>query len=208
MSSTSLPDTFAVVGLVLAGGRSVRFGGEKAVAELDGRPLLLRAADRLRAVCTRVAISVRRGSEAEALALAQGLPALYDAPGDAEGPLAGVAAGLRWAEELGARSLAVTPCDAPLLPDDLFVRLIECAEGGAALAETSRGPEPLCAIWPVAALPAVRELLAARGHPPTWQVLDRLGARRVPFEPPEAFANVNTRDELAEVAAQHDRRRR
>ena len=27
----------AVVGLVLAGGRSVRFGGEKAVAELDGK---------------------------------------------------------------------------------------------------------------------------------------------------------------------------
>lgn len=207
MSSTSPRNAFAVVGLVLAGGRSVRFGGEKAVAELDGRPLLLRAADRLRAVCARVAISVRKGTEAEALALKQGLPALYDAAGDAEGPLAGVAAGLRWAEELGARSLAVTPCDAPLLPEDLFERLIECAEGGAALAETSRGPEPLCAVWPVVALPAVRELLA-RGHPATWQVLERLGARRVSFEFPEAFANVNTRDELAQVAAQYRRQRR
>lgn len=30
-----------VVGLVIAGGRSLRFGGEKAVAQLAGRPLLL-----------------------------------------------------------------------------------------------------------------------------------------------------------------------
>ena len=45
------------MGLVLAGGRSVRFGGEKAVALLDGRPLVQWAAERLRSVCARVAIA-------------------------------------------------------------------------------------------------------------------------------------------------------
>ena len=58
----------SVVGLVLAGGRSVRFGGEKAVALLDGRPLLVWAAERLRTVCANVAINVRPGTEAEAVA--------------------------------------------------------------------------------------------------------------------------------------------
>ena len=76
----------SVVGLVLAGGRSVRFGGEKAVALLDGRPLLVWAAERLRTVCTNVAINVRPGTEAEAVAQTHGMPTLYDAPGDAVGP--------------------------------------------------------------------------------------------------------------------------
>jgi len=191
----------AVAGLVLAGGRSVRFGGEKAVAELEGRPLLEWAAQRLRTVCANVAINVRKGTEAERAANALGLPTLFDVEGDALGPLAGVKVGLIWAEQLGAHALAVSPCDAPLLPDDLYVRLLERAEGGAAMAETSEGRQPLCSLWPVAALAAVRAALADGAHPPTWQLLERLGARKVFFERPETFANINTRDDLAAAEA-------
>ena len=196
-----------MAGLVLAGGRSVRFGGEKAVAELDGRPLLLWAAQRLQRSCGSVAINVRSGTEAEALARAKGLPTLYDAADDAAGPLAGVRAGLIWAESLGARALAVSPCDVPLLPDDVFVRLIEGAEGGAAMAETADGRQPLCALWPVAALPSVSEALKGGAHPPTWQVLERLGARKIFFDRPEAFANINTREDLAVIEAERSRLR-
>lgn len=191
----------SVAGLVLAGGRSVRFGGEKAVAVFRGKPLLSWAVERLRSTCTQIGANVRSGTEAEALAHSAGLPTIYDAPGDALGPLAGVKAGLIWAETLGARVLAVSPCDAPLLPDDLFVRLLENAQGGAAMAETSDGRQPLCALWPVTALPVVREALAGGAHPPTWQVLVGLGARQVFFERSAAFANINTRDDLAAVEA-------
>lgn len=196
---TEHPDS--VAGLVLAGGRSVRFGGEKAVAKLRGQPLLIWAARRLEASCASVAVSVRPGSEAEALAISSGLTTLYDAPGDAAGPLSGVKSGLIWAASVGARVLAVSPCDVPLLPDDLFPRLIESAAGGAALAETVDGRQPLCAVWPVAALPALAAELQGGAHPPTWQMLERLGARRVLFDPPEAFANLNTREDLAAVEA-------
>jgi molybdopterin-guanine dinucleotide biosynthesis protein A len=195
----------SVVGLVLAGGRSVRFGGEKAVALLDGRPLLAWAADRLRTVCNEVAINVRPGTEAEAAAKKLEFATLHDEPGDASGPLAGVKVGLIWAEGRGATTLAVSPCDAPLLPHDLYVRLLAGADGGAALAETSEGRQPLCALWPVTALPAVREALADGAHPPTWQMLERVGARKVMFDDSRAFANINTRDDLAAVEA---RRRR
>jgi molybdopterin-guanine dinucleotide biosynthesis protein A len=194
-----------VAGLVLAGGRSLRFGGEKAAALLGGRPLLLWAALRLRASCGAVAANVRPATEAEALARANGLATLYDIPGDADGPLAGVRAGLIWAEEIGARALAVSPCDAPLLPDDLFARLIAAAVPGAAMAETSEGRQPLCAVWPVTALPAVSEALAGGAHPPTWRVLESLDAAKVYFEPPEAFANLNTRADLASAQARLDR---
>lgn len=192
----------AVAGLVLAGGRSVRFGGEKAVAHLAGKPLLAWAAERLQSACSNVAVNVRPATEAEAVATALGLPVLYDEPSDASGPLAGVKAGLIWANRIGAGTLAVSPCDAPLLPGDLYRRLLEEAQGGAAMAETSDGRQPLCALWPVTALPAVREALAGGAHPPTWQVLERIGARKVRFDDPAAFANINTRDDLARLEAQ------
>ena len=192
------------VGVVIAGGRSVRFGGEKAVALLDGRPLLLWAVERLAASCAAVAVNVRPGTEAYALAQRHGLPQLHDAAGDAAGPLAGVKAGLTWAKSQGARWLAVSPCDAPLLPQDLYVRLIEVAAHngnlGAAMAETSDGHQPLCAVWPVSALPKVTEALAGGAHPPTWLLLQSLGAVHVPFQDPDNFANINTREDLEAIS--------
>ncbi|MGH8265770.1 MAG: molybdenum cofactor guanylyltransferase, partial [Steroidobacteraceae bacterium] len=130
---------------------------------------------------------------------------VHDAAGDAAGPLAGVKAGLAWAGSLGARSLAVSPCDAPLLPDELFARLIEAAGPGAALAETPDGLQPLCAVWPVSALEAVAAALAGGAHPPTWRMLASIGAKRVHFERAEAFANLNTRADLAAIAQRLER---
>jgi molybdopterin-guanine dinucleotide biosynthesis protein A len=190
-----------VVGAVIAGGRSVRFGGEKAAALLAGVPLLLWAARRLQRACGAVAVNARPGTEAAALAATAGLPLLHDAPGDPDGPLAGVRAGLLWAQQLGARSLAVSPCDAPLLPEDLFARLFEAAGAGAAMAVTAEGRQPLCSVWPVTALGAVSAAIAHGQHPPTWRVLEGLGAVPVSIEPASAFANVNTREDLDVLAA-------
>jgi molybdopterin-guanine dinucleotide biosynthesis protein A len=190
----------AAVGLVLAGGRSVRFGGEKAAAELNGRPLLLLAAERLAAACTAVAVNVRPGTEAERLA--GGLPVLYDRPGDPDGPLAGVRAGLEWAGSRGASFLVVSPCDAPLLPDDVFPRLIAAARThGAAVAETPDGLQPQVAVWPVSALPLLEAAVAGGAHPPTWRMLQAVGAEPVRFDDASAFTNVNTREDLAALAA-------
>jgi molybdopterin-guanine dinucleotide biosynthesis protein A len=186
-----------MVGVVIAGGRSVRFGGEKAVALLGGRSMLAWAVQRLMLACDAVAVNTRSGTAAEAAARAAGLPVISDAPGDPDGPLAGVKAGLIWARAQGATHLAVSPCDVPLAPDDLYPRLRAAAGEGAALAETSEGRQPLCAVWPVTALEVLVPALAGGQHPPTWRMLEQIGAVKLPFTPAELFANFNTREDLA-----------
>jgi molybdenum cofactor guanylyltransferase len=198
--STPTPATHEVAGVVIAGGRSVRFGGEKAAALLAGRPLLMWACERLRRSCPQVAVNARAGTEAERLAAEAQLPVLHDLPGDAAGPLAGVHVGLEWARQRGARAIAVSPCDAPLLPEDLFTRLIAAAGSGAAMAQTSDGRQPLCAVWPVSALPQVKQALANGAHPPTWQLLESLQAAQVRFADAADFANINTRADLESLA--------
>lgn len=190
-----------VAGVVIAGGRSLRFGGEKAVAPFAGRPLLQWAADRLARACGNVAVNARPGTEAAALAQALQMPVLHDLPGDPDGPLAGVRVALRWAQGLGARSLAVSPCDVPMLPEDFYERLVAFAGDGAALAETAEGRQPLCAVWPVSALPLVENALSGGAHPATWRLLEEAGAVKMPVDPPELFANLNTRDDLARLEA-------
>lgn len=193
------------VGVVIAGGRSLRFGGEKAVASFAGRPLLLWAVERLGRACSMVAVNARPATEAAALTVSQGLRLLHDVPGDPDGPLSGVKAGLRWAQEVGVASLAVCPCDVPLLPADLHERLLAAAAGGAAMAETAEGRQPMCAVWPVTALPMLTEALAGGAHPPTWRVLEELGAVKVRFDASD-FANLNTREDLERIEAAYYQR--
>jgi molybdopterin-guanine dinucleotide biosynthesis protein A len=92
-----------------------------------------------------------------------------------------------------------------LLPENVFERLIEQAGEGAAMAETSEGYQPQCAVWPVSALPELTDALANGAHPPTWRMLESIGAVRVHFSSPEAFTNVNTRPDLAAIAGRLER---
>ncbi|MBL8551674.1 MAG: NTP transferase domain-containing protein [Hyphomonadaceae bacterium] len=141
-------------------------------------------------------------SETAALAQRLGFVLAPDLPGDAPGPLAGVKAALTWAASEGAEFLATAPCDTPLLPDDLYPNLgAEIGDAAAAIAETPDGPQALCGLWRVAALPALAEALAGGRHPPVREALAGMNMRRVLFAEAGAFANLNTPDDLAALAA-------
>ncbi|UTP38758.1 molybdenum cofactor guanylyltransferase [Phenylobacterium sp. LH3H17] len=186
------------VGLVIAGGRSQRFGGEKAVAMLGGRSLLARACARLAADCTVVAVNARGEGAAEAGRL--GVPALDDPPGLASGPLSGVLAGLRWARERGARLMITLPCDTPLLPDDLVARLIAAAQGRrCAVARSPDGLQSLCAAWSVDLIGDLEAALADGRHPPVHGFLEDHDCGLVDYADAAAFLNLNTPQDLAEA---------
>lgn len=181
-----------VVAIILAGGRSSRFGAPKALALLAGKPLIAHVA---RALSAAEVIAVVGDEDA---ARAIGALHLPDPAGAASGPLAGVCAGLEWAAAQGADWLCVAPCDAPLLPDGLVQRLRAVAgDDGSACAETEAGDEPLIAIWRVALLAQVRAALANGGHP---RVTALLSPARLQVSAVEAM-NVNTREDLARAEA-------
>ncbi len=172
-----------VVGLLLAGGRSSRFGSEKAVFELqDGLAMMDAPLNALRSACVRVAVSARVGGGAEARARRLDLPIIVDDPAHPDGPLAGVLAGLEWAATVGADWLVTAPCDAPTVKDRLINDLItEVTKGApAAVAVSDSSWEPLLAAWPVRRARLHLTALLQRGsHPSVKTVLAELGASPV-----------------------------
>lgn len=185
-----------IAGLVLAGGRSSRFGTDKSMAVLQGRPMIAWSHGVL-SDCAAVAVSARPGTAAAAYAMGHGLPVLHDAVGDGAGPLSGIRAGLLWARDAGFAAMAVVPCDMPLLPPDLVARL-EAGRGDApaCYAVTPDWPQPLCAIWHVDALAVLTAALGQDRHPTVRAVLGAVGAATVAFSDRQAFCNFNTRAEF------------
>ena len=185
-----------VLGLVLAGGASRRMGGrDKARLTLGGVPLIVRAAERLAPQVDRLMIS---GSSDYGL----DCDTLPDRPDGARGPAAALHAALCWCAahpQAAVAAIATVPVDGPFFPQDLVRRL--AAHGGATFAETARGPHPTFAYWPLDALSAARELLAAPEGLALRRLVEAVGAEAVRFTDEDAFFNINSPADLARAEA-------
>lgn len=187
-----------VLGAVLAGGASSRFGSPKWSAPFAGRPMGAWAVAALESSCASV-VAVASDPAVGAL----GVDVWSDEP-PGLGPLGGVRTALAGAGARGHARALVLACDLPLVGSALVEALLEWgAEDEIVAPLGATGPEPLCALYPVAALPAVERALA-RGERSPRRLLAELGFRAFPSERALAasgledpFLNVNTRERHA-----------
>jgi molybdopterin-guanine dinucleotide biosynthesis protein A len=168
----------AIVGVLLAGGRSQRMGGtDKSLAPLGGRPLIAHAAERLRPQVDRLVVNAN-GDPARFAGL--GLPVVPDADSDHAGPLAGMLAGLEWAlaNAPGLGWVATVAADTPFIPRNLVARLLAASsdDGTIRLAASKGRLHQVVGLWPSGLRDdltdwlgsgrsrAVRDFLATRAH--------------------------------------------
>jgi molybdenum cofactor guanylyltransferase len=141
-----------VAGYVLAGGASRRFGRDKALVELRGKPLLVRtlaavdeALSREELACETVVVGAEdKYHTIRAVCLEDRWPG--------EGPLGGIVTALLHTRETAPDRdwNLVVSCDMPFLTGVWLRFLAERAAGSDAqvvLAHSEQGPEPLCACW-------------------------------------------------------------
>jgi len=139
-------DEAGVAGYILAGGGSTRFGRDKALVEVGGRPMIARMSELVRSVTRQMKIVAAPGK--------------YDAFGaeivedqwPGEGPLGGIITALEDAARSAARPEwnLIVSCDMPFLTREWLAFLRERAAKSKAqvvLAHSASGPEPLCACW-------------------------------------------------------------
>ena len=98
MTTRAASDRAAVTAIVLAGGRSSRFGGDKLRAEIDGRNLLELASEAASAVATELIVVLAPGDDRPLPASTVPVRRVAD-PEPFAGPLVGLLAGLEQARE-------------------------------------------------------------------------------------------------------------
>ena len=209
-----LPGCQCVAGLsavVLCGGRSLRFGGEKGLALFRGVPLVARALARLDQISADVWISTNQPDLYRHL----GRPMVADRQ-EGCGPLGGVQAALAAARN---PLLAVLSCDMPFASAALLRYLYLCQGAGPwdaivparspAPGAGAAGPpqcEPLHAVYSRACLPAIEAALR-QGERRVISFFPRVRLRWVAESEwlpvaeagDQVFANINTAEELSRL---------
>ncbi|MBJ6123175.1 molybdenum cofactor guanylyltransferase [Sphingomonas mollis] len=164
------------LGAVLAGGRSSRFGTDKAQAVLEGRTLVDHAVATLRRHCDEVVVIGKQ---------AAGLP---DLPRPGLGPLGGIAAALDHAATHDFRCVLTIGCDMPRLPDELIEALLH---RGPAYCEDA----PVLGHWSSALGAHLLAHIETASNRSVRGWAESVGA--LPIRAATSLANVNTRDDLA-----------
>jgi len=195
-------------GVIVAGGRSTRFGDrDKAVADLAGTPLVRRVADRLGSVVDELVVNCRPDQRAAIEAALEGVdpaPRFAEDPEPDRGPMAGLMAGLRAVDGEYAAAVA---CDMPFVDPGFLDYLFGRAAGhDAAVPRPDDWYQPMQAVYRAEPTAAACAAALERGERRVIAPLDDLEYVVVgPGEieeraAPGTFENLNTRAEFEAAA--------
>jgi molybdopterin-guanine dinucleotide biosynthesis protein A len=182
------------IGAVLAGGGGRRIGGDKAMVELEGRPLVHYPLNVLRAVLDEVAIVAKPSTVLPGLDVEV---AIWLEPEEPRHPLAGVVHALRCAR---GQPVVVVAGDMPFVTRGLVAALArERSRGAVAVVPRAGGRlQPLCARY------EPRALGALAGCDLTAPLSDAVGAldpRILEWPDEEPFFTVNSPEDILQAAA-------
>lgn len=199
-NTKSMPFINGVTGVILAGGKSSRFGANKAFAEVNGRQLIKRVIDIMGSVFEELIIITNDPGEYSSL----GLP-MHEDLIKGLGPLGGIYTGL---EKMPERLGFFVACDMPFLNEDLIRHITEKIgdEVDAVVPKIDWKMEPLHSLYSKSCLPAIKGLIDS-GECMINRFFQRINVRFLsedeirrhdPFL--RSFFNINKKDELAKAS--------
>ncbi len=184
-----------VIGVILVGGQSRRYGHNKAMEVFHGERLIDRQVRIVGSLFPEVIVVTHRPElylHLEVTIVRDVIPR--------QGPLGGIYTGLLFAR---GQSVFVTACDMPFVQPAVIRRMVELADDyDVVVPEKKAGLEPLHAIYSSRCLPHIKRMLARQELQvirffPSVRVY-RLGSEEIGQLDPSnlTFFNINTPDDM------------
>lgn len=190
------------IGAILAGGAGRRIGGDKAIVELHGKPLICYPLEALRQALADVAIVAKADTKLPFLSEVT----IWIEPEVPRHPLAGITQALALAD---GRAVLVCASDLPFVTPALIRRIAHARPGRAPAVIACAGArtEPLIGCYQPRAL----QLLVREASAPSGSLRETIAAIDpvlVEVDDHDELFNVKSPDDLLLAAAMLDRQRR
>jgi molybdopterin-guanine dinucleotide biosynthesis protein A len=173
-------------------------GEEKSLLQLGGKPPVAWVADALRPQTGHLALNAN-GDPRRFKFL--DLPVIADTVEGFVGPLAGLLAGMRWAEGIdGVTHVVTAAADTPFVPEDLVTRLSGAisASDEIAMAHSVGRIHPVFGLWPLNLAGKLQDFLVKEDKRKILEFASRYTLHSVSFDKPgtDHFFNINTPGDL------------
>ncbi len=184
-----------VTGVVIAGGKSSRFGQDKALYKYRGLTLVEHAINIIKPHCSRLLINTNKPEAFAHL----GVECITDIQPDA-GPLSGIHSALSHA---GEGKVMIIACDTPHIPTELYGTLLEQINNHDLAMPVHKGFfESMCAVYSSRCLPTIEAAIKTQ----QYRILDAIKNLRAKFVDidgedfchPRIFHNINFRKDVEE----------
>jgi len=187
-----------ITGVILAGGKSSRFGSNKALVEINGSRLIDRVASVLGSIFKRLVLITNNPKDYSYLKLP-----IYEDLIPGLGPIGGIYTGLKNIHDETGFFIA---CDMPFINENLIRHIVAVRDDfDAVVPKIDWRMEPLHALYTKRCLPVIKELIAS-GVYQTAKAFYNLSVRYLNEEEIRAhdphlrsFLNVNLPEELLDT---------
>jgi len=186
-----------ITGIILAGGRARRMGGQdKGLIHLARKPMIEYVLNAIEPQVDAIIINANRNQKVYGK---YGYPVVADQIGGYCGPLAGMASGLQAAK---TPFIVTAPCDTPLIPDDLVHKLysiLQDEDAEICTAHANGRLQPVFTLMKSELLSSMLDFLnSGERKIDKWFEKHRLAIADF-SEQAETFININSAAELAAI---------
>jgi len=187
--------------IILAGGKSKRFGSDKALSVFQGKPLIQTVIEVAEKIASNIIIITNSPGKMDFIPYSKFTDLI---PGT--GSLGGLYTGLHYS---GKDLNLVLPCDMPFISQDCIRFLIESTDGNDITVPFHQNKyEPLCAVYSKKCLPFIKDQIET-GDFQIFQFYDKVKTKRLnfsnelPFYQKNLFLNINTKRDLENIFGNH-----
>ena len=188
-----------ILGVVLAGGKSERFGKDKSEIKLGSKTLLIHTLDKIKSKFNKIIIVSNNKYSKDYTTISDCIEGQL-------GPLVGVLSAMKWVKKnnFSYKWIATFPCDTPFFNISIIDKFIEVSKDNDSslyFAKSNKKRHNIFGLWSLKLIEILEKDIVKKNHRKVEDWANKIGVKtiNVNYNEIDPFFNINTKEELAEA---------
>jgi len=188
-----------ILGVILSGGKSERFGKDKNEVKLDGKTLLQHTIDKIKSKFDKIIIVANKNVSSE-------YKIVNDCINGQLGPLVAVLSAMKWVKEnnFSYNWIATFPCDTPFFNTSFIDEFSQAIKNNPSLLYFVKSKEKrhnIFGLWSIDLIEILEKDITINNYRKVEKWANKIGVKtiNVSYEKIDPFFNINTKEDLIEA---------
>lgn len=188
-----------ILGVILAGGKSKRFGEDKSKVKLNGKTLLEHTLDKIKSKFNTIIIVSNNKIVKDCITI-------KDCIGGQLGPLVGVLSAMKWIKKKNYSHewILTFPCDTPFFNISIIDKFIEASKLKDSLLYFVKSKDKrhnIFGLWSIKLIETLEKDIIENDHRKVEKWANKVGVKtiNIPYVNIDQFYNINTKKDFVEA---------